>query len=70
MNPNESLERVLLRQAVEADREALEKAVGHLRQAVRRDLDVGRRVTPHRYGWLAGGFFVGLLWGLRRSRNI
>ena len=69
MNPNESLERVLLRQTVEADREALEKAVGRLRQAVRRDLDVGRRITPHRYGWLAGGFFVGLLWGLHRGRN-
>lgn len=67
MRPNESLERVLLRQTVEADREALEQALGRLRTTVRRELDVGRRIIPHRYGWLAGGFIVGLLMGLKRG---
>jgi len=65
VNTELTVKRVLLERAVNRDRAKLQRALHHLQNAVRTRADVGHYIAEKPYHWLAGGFFLGFLLGLR-----
>jgi len=54
-----------LRRAVDRDRAQLRLAMQNLNTVVRERTDFRQHVARYPYHWLAGGFFVGFIWGMR-----
>ena len=63
---NAALSREVLEARIVRERVALAEALGDLREQVRAELDLRRRVRERPAAWLAGALTIGLLLGLRR----
>lgn len=59
-------EKAALRLSIARDEADLREAVEELTTVVKNDITLGAYIVERPWTWLAGGFAVGLLFGLRR----
>ena len=60
------LSREVLEERIVRDRQALDEALGDLRERACEEIDLRRRVRAHPAAWLAGALVIGFLMGVRR----
>jgi len=65
VNSELTVKRDDLRRRVDRDRAKLHRAVQNLRTVMQERMDFGQQIAHRPYQWIAGGFLVGFLLGLR-----
>ena len=69
MSEPEVDEREVILQSIEQEKAELRDAVDELKEAVKKDVDIGEWIADNAAMFLAGGFFLGLWLGLGRGNG-